>query len=57
MIDSMLQELGLVNKESGTLNDLIMGKHSLIEDTKTVVQQSNIAQVKTKMNGHQVSAE
>ena len=57
MIDSMLQELGLVNKESGTLNDLIMGKHSLIEDTKSVVQQSNIAQVKTKMNGHQVSAE
>lgn len=57
MIDSMLQELGLVNKESGTLNDLITGKHSLIEDTKAVVQQSNIAQVKTKMNGHQVSAE
>ena len=57
MIDSMLQELGLVNKESGTLNDLVMGKHSLIEDTKTVVQQSKIAPVKTKMNGHQVSAE
>lgn len=57
MIDSMLQELGLVNKESGTLNDLVMGKHSLIEDTKTVVQQSNIAQVKTKMNGQQVSVE
>ena len=57
MIDSMLQELGLVNKESGTLNDLITGKHALIEDTKTVVQQSNIAQVKAKMNGHQVSAE
>jgi flotillin len=57
MIDSMLQELGLVNKESGTLNDLIMGKHSLIDDTKTVVQQSNIAKVKTKMNGQQTSAE
>ena len=57
MIDSMLQELGLVNKESGTLNDLIMGKHSLIDDTKTVVQQSNIAKVKTKMNGQQISAE
>ena len=57
MIDSMLQELGLVNKESGTLNDLIMGKHSLIEDTKTVVQQSNIAPVTTKMNGFEVSAE
>ncbi len=57
MIDSMLQELGLVNKESGTLNDLVMGKHSLIDDTKTVVQQSNMAQVKTKMNGQQVSAE
>ena len=57
MIDSMLQELGLVNKESGTLNDLVMGKHSLIEDTKTVVQQSNIAPVTTKMNGFEVSAE
>lgn len=57
MIDSMLQELGLVNKESGTLNDLIMGKHSLIDDTKTVVQQSNLAKVKTKMNGQQISAE
>jgi flotillin len=57
MIDSMLQELGLVNKESGTLNDLVMGKHSLIEDTKTVVQQSNIAQVESKMNGQQTPAE
>ena len=41
MIDSMLQELGLVDKESGTLNDLITGKHSLIDDAKSVVQQSN----------------
>ena len=41
MIDSMLQELGLVDKESGTLNDLLTGKHSLINDARSVVQQSN----------------
>ena len=33
MIDSMLQELGLVNKESGTLNDLITGKSTLLDKT------------------------
>jgi flotillin len=57
MIDSMLQELGLVNKESGTLNDLITGKHSLIDDAKSVVQQSNITKSNAKVNGHQVSQE
>ena len=50
MIDSMLQELGLVNKESGILNDLVIGNHALIDDTKTAVQQSNLAKVNTKMN-------
>lgn len=56
MIDSMLQELGLVNKESGTLDDLITGKHSLIDDAKSVVQQSNI-KTNSQLNGHQISAE
>jgi len=56
MIDSMLQELGLVNKESGTLDDLITGKHSLIDDAKSVVQQSNI-KTNAQLNGHQISAE
>jgi len=65
MIDSMLQELGLVNKESGTLNDLIAGKHSLIDDAKSVVQQSNLIKpnsdaspkLNAQLNGHQISAE
>ncbi len=57
MIDSMLQELGLVNKGSGTLNDLITGKHSLIDDAKSVVQQSNIIKTNSEVNGHQNSAE
>jgi flotillin len=56
MIDSMLQELGLVNKESGTLDDLITGKHSLIDEAKSVVQQSNI-KTNSQLNGHQISAE
>jgi flotillin len=65
MIDSMLQELGLVNQESGTLNDLITGKHSLIDDAKSVVQQSKISKpnpdsnskLNSQLNGYQVSAE
>jgi flotillin len=63
MIDSMLQELGLVNKESGTLDDLITGKHSLIDDAKSVVQQSNMikpdsnSELNTRLNGHAISAE
>jgi flotillin len=63
MVDSMLQELGLVNKESGTLNDLIAGKHSLIDDAKSVVQQSKIikpdsnSQPNSQLNGHAISAE
>lgn len=57
MIDSMLQELGLVNQESGTLNDLITGNHSLVDDAKSVVQQSNIIKPNSQVNGHQISAE
>jgi len=43
VIDSMLQELDLVKKGSGTLNDLINGNNSLVEDAKEVVKQSNIS--------------
>jgi len=29
LVDSMLQELGIVNKEGGTLNDLLTGQHAI----------------------------
>jgi len=42
VIDAMLQELNLVPKESGTLNDLLNGNNTLVNDAREVVKQSNI---------------
>lgn len=41
LVDSMLQELGLVNKETGSLNDLLTGNNSL-----------NPSQPVSDLNGH-----
>ena len=57
MIDAMLQELGLVNKESGTLNDLLNGNNTLVEDAKEVIEQSNLAQPNEAVNGYQAHSE
>jgi len=38
----MLQELNLVPKESGTLNDLLNGNNTLVNDAREVVKQSNM---------------
>lgn len=38
VVDAMLQELGLVEKENGTLNDLLTGKHQLTEEAKKVIK-------------------
>jgi flotillin len=55
MIDSMLQELNLVNKESGSLSDLIKGKHTLIDETQDIVQQAKRPKVGSKVNGQNAS--
>ena len=44
LVDSMLQELGLVNKEGGTLNDLLTGNNAL-----------NPAQQVSELNGNATS--
>ncbi len=44
LVDSMLQELGLVNKETGSLNDLLTGNNSL-----------NPSQPVSDLNGHNSS--
>jgi flotillin len=51
LVDSMLQELGIVNKESGTLNDLLTGHNSLASSIKTDdYSVSNSVEVNTTSN-------
>ncbi|TKB46378.1 flotillin family protein [Thalassotalea mangrovi] len=38
LVDSMMRELGIVDKEKGTLSDLLTGEHPLVRDAITVTQ-------------------
>lgn len=42
VIDAMLQELDLVPKGSGTLNDLLNGNNTLVSEAQDVIKQSNM---------------
>jgi len=42
VIDAMLQELDLVPKGSGTLNDLLNGNNTLVSEARNVIKQSNM---------------
>lgn len=48
IVDAMLRELGLVDADSGTLNDLLNGNNSLTADAKEIVHNAHIA--KSKVN-------
>ncbi|MDP2562401.1 flotillin domain-containing protein [Psychrobium sp. 1_MG-2023] len=48
VIDAMLQELGLVDKDGGNLNDLLSGNNSLVSEARDVVKQSKVP---TPVNG------
>ncbi|TLU65335.1 flotillin family protein [Thalassotalea litorea] len=39
LVDSMMRELGIVDKENGSLNDLLTGQHPLVKDAITVTRQ------------------
>ncbi|WP_394172998.1 flotillin family protein [Thalassotalea litorea] len=41
LVDSMMRELGIVDKENGSLNDLLTGQHPLVQDAITVTQQAH----------------
>ncbi|WP_076542135.1 flotillin family protein [Shewanella sp. UCD-KL21] len=45
LVDSMLQELGLVDSKSGTLNDLVSGDNFLTDATRSTIKQSNMSPV------------
>ncbi|WP_144211646.1 flotillin family protein [Shewanella donghaensis] len=45
LVDSMLQELGLVDSKSGTLNDLVSGNNFLTDATRSAIKQSNMPPV------------
>lgn len=47
VVDAMLRELGLVNGESGTLNDLLNGNNALTTEALNVVKSAN-----TGLNGY-----
>jgi flotillin len=51
VIDAMLQELGLVNSETGSLHDLLNGNNSLVDEARSVIKGSNIPVTKTDLNG------
>lgn len=51
VIDAMLQELGLVNNESGTLHDLLNGNNSLVAEARSVVKSSKMPAIESKLNG------
>ncbi|QOL26200.1 flotillin family protein [Thalassotalea sp. LPB0316] len=40
VVDAMLKELGLVDRENGSLSDLLNGNNSLISEAKNVIKQS-----------------
>lgn len=42
VVDAMLKELGLVDKESGTLADLLNGNNHLAEDARQVVESAKL---------------
>ncbi len=49
VVDAMLRELGLVDKDTGGLNDLLTGNNALTTQAMQVVEQA-----KTRINGHLV---
>ncbi|KPZ68653.1 Inner membrane protein YqiK [Shewanella sp. P1-14-1] len=50
VVDAMLQELGLVNGDTGTLTDLLNGENSLTDQTRAAIKQANI-QTAMPLNG------
>ncbi|MGB2427652.1 MAG: flotillin domain-containing protein, partial [Alteromonas sp.] len=42
VVDAMLRELGLVDADSGTLNDLLNGNNGLTADAKEIVHNARI---------------
>lgn len=55
MIDAMLQELGLVNKDSGTLNDLLNGNHTVVGEAKSINADSNITTQPEEVSSYEVT--
>ncbi|KGJ88040.1 flotillin family protein [Thalassotalea sp. ND16A] len=51
LIDTMIRELGIVDKDSGSLNDLISGNHNLAKDAISVTQAQASAQSTGPLNG------
>ncbi len=49
MVDAMVRELGLVDSKEGTLNDLLNGNHSLVEDALAIKEVE--LSTKTDLNG------
>lgn len=47
VVDAMLRELGLVDKDKGGLNDLLTGNNALTTQAMQVVEQANV-----KLNGY-----
>ncbi|QDP02809.1 flotillin family protein [Thalassotalea sp. PS06] len=43
LVDSMMRELGIVDKENGSLSDLLTGEHPLVQDAITVTKPGPIA--------------
>lgn len=52
LVDTMIRELGIVDKENGSLNDLISGNHKLAEDAMSVTLSQADSQ---PLNGKSVS--
>ncbi len=50
VVDAMLRELGMVDAEKGSLNDLLTGNSSLTQEAMSVIQSSD-----TKLNGFDTS--
>ena len=61
VVDAMLQELGLVDAQTGTLNDLLSGNNKLTEDARHIISNSkmtpDIESSQTTKNGSGKSSE
>jgi flotillin len=52
LVDSLLRELGLVNKDSGSLQDLVTGNHSILgHQDMTDLAPAELAMSEAQLNG------
>ncbi len=56
VVDAMLRELGLVDAENGSLNDLLNGNNTLTTDAREIIQSANVVPKANKPSGNGASA-